>query len=239
MAKLRNGGRRGIGVDFRGGAVIDPTENVKSLSEAANKRQDDLREALAALNRARIDSLEEAINRSEKHALEINRLRDSHNVEIHASEQERLRTIREIDVANINNLSLTVSNGFESLRNALSSTAARIEAANNERATAISDRVTQLERTSYEGKGKEAVSDPLMNQLLTEVKNLREAKAGINMTWVIVIGAATIFAAVSGITSFIRTPNSNSPVPQPQVYYVPAPPNTLIPQSVPQSPASK
>lgn len=233
MAKRK--GRTGVGVDYAGGPAVDPTENVKALSEAASQRQDDLRDALADLDKARIDGLETAIRTSEQHARDINALRDAHQLEIHASEQERLRTIREIDVAALNNLSNIVTGGFESVRNSLSSTAARIEAANTERANAISDRVTQLERTSYEGKGKEAVSDPLMNQLLNEVKNLREAKAGISTTWVILIGAATIFAAFSGILSFVRTPGAEV-ARQPQVVYVPAPPGSLIP-STPGGPA--
>lgn len=35
--------RPGVGVDSRGGGVIDPTENVKALNAAEAKRQDDLR----------------------------------------------------------------------------------------------------------------------------------------------------------------------------------------------------
>ncbi len=86
-----------------------------------------------------------------------------------------------------------------------------------------------MERTSYEGKGKEAVSDPLQNQLLAEVKKLSEAKAGISTTWLVLLGAATLFAAFSGIFSFVRTPGQAAPQAQPQVYYVPAAPGTLIP----------
>src|SRR6185312_9446654 len=37
--------RPGIGVDSRGGQVIDPTKNVLDLVEASIKRQDDLRDA--------------------------------------------------------------------------------------------------------------------------------------------------------------------------------------------------
>ncbi len=235
MAKKRRNGRSGIGVDYVGGPVVDPTENVKALSDAASKRQDDLRESLALLDKARIDALETEIRNSEEHAREINRLRDSHNVEIHASEQERLRTIREIDVAALNNLSHIVTGGFESLRSSLQSTAARIEAANTERANAISDRVTQLERTSYEGKGREAISEPMMNSFMAEVKKLNEKSAGISMTWALVIGAAAIVASVSGLFTSFRTPNAVSQ-PQPQVVYVPAPPGSLIPTPSPQAP---
>ncbi len=237
MAKKRSNGRSGAGIDYLGGPVVDPTENVKALSEAASKRQDDLREALAALDKARIDALAEQLRRAEQYGDRIETIHSTHAAAIHASEQERLRTVREIDVAALTNLSHTVTTGFESLRNALQSTASRIEASATERANAISDRVTQLERTSYEGKGKEAVSDPLMNQLLTEVKNLREAKAGISTTWVILIGAATVFAGFSGILSFVRSAPSNAIPQQPQVVYVPAAPGTLIPSAPIQQPA--
>jgi hypothetical protein len=143
-------------------------------------------------------------------------------------------------VAALNNLSATVTSGFESLRNALQSTAARIEGANTERANAVSDRVTQLERTSYEGKGKEAVSDPLQNQLLAEVKKLSEAKAGINMTWVVLIGVVTVLAGFSGVMNLFRAPPVQISQPQPQVYYVPAAPGTLIPSpSAPVQPPSR
>ncbi len=211
--------------------MVDPTENVKALSEAANKRQDDLRDTMAALTKARVDALDASIRMSEQHARDINALRDTHNVEIHASEQERLRTIREIDVAALNNLSNTVSSGFESLRNSLSATASRIEAANTERANSISDRVTQLERTSYEGKGREAISEPMMNSFMGEVKKLNEKSAGISMTWALVIGAAAIIASVSGIFTSFRAPAPTAPQPQPQVVYIPAAPGTLIPST--------
>ncbi len=230
----KNMGAIGVGVDQYGGTLIDPTTNVINLVHAANARQDDLREAYAALNTARVSALADQVTRAEDHAREVGAIRAAHNVEIHTSEQERLRTIREIDVAALNNLSNTVVSGIESLRAALTSTAARIEAANTERANALSDRVTQLERTSYEGKGREAVSDPMLNQFMVEVKKLSEGKAGISMTWAIVIGAAAIFASVSGIFSAFRTPVTTPP---PQVVYVPAPPGSLIPS--PSSPATR
>jgi hypothetical protein len=44
--------RPGVGVDGRGGAVVDPTENVKALNAAEAKRQDDLRSAEAKFQNA-------------------------------------------------------------------------------------------------------------------------------------------------------------------------------------------
>ncbi|HXE51261.1 MAG TPA: hypothetical protein VN663_22980 [Ramlibacter sp.] len=55
-------GRPGIGVDARGGQVIDPTENVKALSEAANKRQDDLRTAEGKYQNAMRDAETRRLN---------------------------------------------------------------------------------------------------------------------------------------------------------------------------------
>jgi len=44
---------RGIGIDQYGDPVIDPTQNVKDLSEASSERQDDLRELTKELFEAR------------------------------------------------------------------------------------------------------------------------------------------------------------------------------------------
>jgi hypothetical protein len=44
--------RSGVGVDAKGGAVIDPTENVKALNAAEAHRQDGLRDAEARLQNA-------------------------------------------------------------------------------------------------------------------------------------------------------------------------------------------
>lgn len=48
--------RPGIGVDARGGAVVDPTENVKALNAAEAKRQDDLRNLEIRLQNALRDA---------------------------------------------------------------------------------------------------------------------------------------------------------------------------------------
>jgi hypothetical protein len=44
--------RAGVGVDAKGGSVIDPTENVKALNAAEAHRQDGLREAESKLQNA-------------------------------------------------------------------------------------------------------------------------------------------------------------------------------------------
>jgi hypothetical protein len=91
----------GPGVDATGQAVIDPTENVKALSEADNRRQDDLRKAEAR----RQEDLRKA---DAKHTKEIRRLDRSHakelrdiDGELRRAESERLDAIRLVDKGNI------------------------------------------------------------------------------------------------------------------------------------------
>ena len=69
----------GPGVDAAGEPVIDPTRNVLDLVEAANRRQDDLRQM------------------SERHTRELATIRASHATEMRIAEADRLDAIREVD----------------------------------------------------------------------------------------------------------------------------------------------
>lgn len=70
--------------------VIDPTENVKALSEAANKRQDDLRIAESALNELRYANLKEVMA-----------LRSEYEEKIRKGEAGRLDALRLFDTNNV------------------------------------------------------------------------------------------------------------------------------------------
>jgi hypothetical protein len=98
-------GRPGIGVDSHGGNVIDPTENVKALSEASDKRQDDLRE----LNNRRLDanitrvdaelnSIRRTLSAQSRSTKEIIKLQAKHAKEMQVAEAKRIDAIRAVDV---------------------------------------------------------------------------------------------------------------------------------------------
>jgi len=70
----------GIGVDKTGGPVVDPTQNVLDLVEAAVKRLDDLRVADA------------------RHANQLAAVRAEHAKELRVIEKDRLDAIRAVDV---------------------------------------------------------------------------------------------------------------------------------------------
>lgn len=194
---------RGKGVDSSGAQVIDPTQNVIALTEAANKRQDDLRELTDRFTSARIDHLAEIVTLRAEHAKEINAL-----------ESNRLNAIRQVDVLAVSTaadraavaisaLAATTAANAENLRNALTSTATTIAKQTADTVSAITERIGALEKSSYEGKGKMAVSDPAMAELISEMKILRESKsssegksAGISLSWGIVMAIVAIAAAI-------------------------------------------
>jgi hypothetical protein len=171
-----NGGR-GIGVDYQGGPVVDPTENVISLNEAANKRQDDLREANDKYMSARI-----------MHVEEMARLRAEHGKAISELESNRLNAIRQVDQLAVSTaadraqdaiqtLAATTAANADNVRTALSATAATIATQLTNTVAAITERLAALERSSYEGVGKQKVADPQMERLSALVELLARNQA--------------------------------------------------------------
>lgn len=227
MAREANS-RRGIGVDYAGDQAFDPSENVKALNEAANKRQDDLREANNRLSESEFKRLDAAL----VHMKEILKLQADHAKEISAAEASRLDAIRQVDVtavrteadralAAIQLLAATTSTNADNIRNTLNSTAVSIAKSTSDTVSQITERIAALEKSSYEGVGKQRLADPQMVDLLAEVKLLREGagvKTGVDKTWGILAAVVTI--AIAGIAAFAAINHT----PAPQVIYAPVPP---------------
>ena len=170
-------GQPGLGIDSFGGQVIDPTANVLALVEAAVARQDDLRKADAMLQNARIQGLADLVKQQATHQKKSNK-----------QESQRLNAIRQVDVLAVNTsaaqslqaiqaLAATTTTNAENLRNALTATASTIATQTAATVSAITDRLAALEKSSYEGKGKEAVSDPQLLELVASVKALSSARS--------------------------------------------------------------
>jgi type VI protein secretion system component VasK len=201
----RKSRRPGVGVDAYGGSTIDPTQNVKDLTEAANVRQDDLREANDRLLQWQITSIGREII-----------LRSEHYREIRNLESERLDKIRQVDVLAgntaaeraliaIQTLATQTTAERETLRSMVANTATTIAAQTSETVSQLNSRISQLEKSSYEGAGKSSYVDPMMGQLVEQVKMLAQASAnttgnarGKNEFWgYIVAGAAILFALLT------------------------------------------
>lgn len=206
MASVRQEHTPGLAVDSRGGPVVDPTANVLALVEAANRRQDDLRKLNNKRIMAHIKRLDDMAELRAKHASEIAKL-----------ESDRLNAIRQVDVLAVNTaadraaqavatLNATTANNAETIRNAMNTTAANIAAQLANTVSAITERLAALEKLSYEGIGKQRVSDPMMGELVSKMEKMSAALSqgagkseGFSAAWAILIGAVGIVGTILAV----------------------------------------
>lgn len=240
----------GHAVDKAGNAVADPSFNVGALVEAEAKRQDDLREAegrrqddlrLAAKELATVNDL---------HAKEIASLRDVHSTNMAAKESGRVDSLRQGDreentrattaaQANIASLALTTTQLADTLRNQVASTATAAENRQNAYSGDVGKRLTAVELSQSEGKGKQQVADPAMERLATVVERLARSqqtgegvKQGTSDGVKLVIALLTLLSLYLGLSFSKPAP---TPTTQPQVIYVPLPPGSAAPIQAPQA----
>ena len=211
-------GTAGIGVDAEGNPVVDPTANVIALNEAANQRQDDLRE----LNNTRIDAEIRRIDSEIAHVREMATLRAEHAKELSSLESSRVNAIRQVDVlavstaadraqTAINTLANATTVNAENLRNALASTASAIAAQHAATVSGITERIAALEKASYEGRGKQTMVDPMLADLVIEMKKLTATgmthtgkEQGVGMAAAIGLAILGAIGTLSGIASVIH-----------------------------------
>jgi hypothetical protein len=182
----------------------DPTLNVIALSEAANRRQDDLRIAESR----RLDELHGAESYRVNELLSV---RAEYDEKLRQAEAKRIDAIRAVDVNAVavasqrasdqaTVLATQVAQSAEALRALVATTAATVAQSQQQLANTLSARLTTLEQAQYEGAGKSKFSDPMMAQLVTEMQRAREAGAGATGAKA---GSSVVIAyVVSGIMAF-------------------------------------
>lgn len=218
MANQRVKEPPGAAVDSEGRAVIDPTENVKALSEAAAKRQDDLREASDKFNMAEIAHVKEMAVLRAGHSAEMGELRDKYQAKIQSAETDRLNSIRQVDreevaktavAANtaIQTLAKQTTDLQQTLAKQVTDTAAAQETRYSAQSSDYNKRLSALELSSSEGRGKATVSDPQMDKLTALVEVLARNQAsgtgksegvGVSANWVV-----TGFLALIALGGFV------------------------------------
>jgi len=245
----KRGGKAGMGVDASGGPVIDPTENVIALNDAANRRQDDLREAERRLTTAEQGHTRELASVREGHQNDIAAIREQHSREMRQSESARVDANRATDLAAVGTaaaqalaaiqaLAATATTTADTLRNTVAATALTAENRQVAFATDQNKRLSALELSMSEGKGKQTVADPQMERLSALVEQLARSRAsdtgqrqGLSEGWKMVVAAVGLLAALNALGMFNR---SSAPAPAtPQVIYVPSPPGTMLPSTPP------
>jgi hypothetical protein len=174
-----------------GTPAVDPTENVKALSEAANKRQDDLRVASEKLVQAQIDALEKYNSLRTEYNKELReaavarldseaRLRAEYTDRLLVAEAKRIDAIRAVDVNAVavastraadsaTVLAAQVSQSAETLRALVATTAATVATSQQQLANTLTARITTLEQAGYQQAGKQTFQDPAFADLLKKV----------------------------------------------------------------------
>lgn len=198
----------GLGIDAFGGGVIDPTENVKSLTEAANVRQDDLRALTRELHDTKIASLKE-----------IGNIREKHQARLRKAEAARLDSIRQVDREESNKAATAAQTAIATLAAANLTTAEtlRTQVATTAQAAAtslansmgeVNKRLSALELSYSEGRGKATVESPMMAELVAEMKAMRLASAGNSGQqqgkqdfWGYIIGAVGLLGVIVTIAA--------------------------------------
>lgn len=188
----------------------DPTINVQNLLRAAIIRVDDLRDA----ETRRVNQLIDAEQRRIDEKLD---LIEKYERLLQQAEAKRIDAIRVVDVnavsvaneraaAQAQVLANQVAASAETLRSLVATTASASAQQFAQVTGQLADRLALLEKTSYEGQGRERYSDPVLASLIAEVKSLQESQsqgsgrgAGLNAGWGYLVGSVGLAAAVIGI----------------------------------------
>lgn len=144
-----------------GEKTYDPSENVKALQEASNKRQDDLRKASDRLVSVQLLYVEKIAELRAEHQKELSAAAEKLSI----AEAKRIDAIRAVDVnavavanekqtAQAAVLATQVVQSAEALRNLVAATATTIAEQQRMASGQINERLTLLERSKYEIGGK-------------------------------------------------------------------------------------
>jgi hypothetical protein len=126
----------GPGVDRVGNPVVDPTENVKALTEAAVKRIDDIANLRAEY--------------TEKIAV----LRAMYDEKLRLAESARIDAIRAVDVGAVQRASEVQGTVAEALRNQVATTQSAAQVALAAALDPIQKDIADLRRAQYEAQGQ-------------------------------------------------------------------------------------
>lgn len=147
-------------------------------------------------------------------------LRAQNGDEIRKLESDRLDKIRQVDVLAgntaadraliaIQTLAQSNTTTADTLRAMVDNTAKTIAAQTESAMKGVNERLVMLERSLYEGKGKQTVSDPMMEKLVKRMDSLLESRAatvgksaGLSLGTSILLGSLGLIGTVLGIVAY-------------------------------------
>lgn len=166
-------------MDAHGGPVVDPTQNVLDLVNAAIRRQDDLRA------------------QAQDHIREVVALRADYEEKLRTAETARIDAIRAVDVGAVNRaaevstqqaqtLATQVATSAETLRTQVAAAAAAATVALSAALEPIQKDIQDLRRAQYEQQGKSAQTGETR-------LNMGAILGGISVLLVLVFGVAALW----------------------------------------------
>jgi hypothetical protein len=198
--------RPGSAVDAWGRPVFDPSKNVLDLVEAANRRQDDLREKESEYNKE-LRQMEAA------HSREVGDLRHEYEAELRKAETARIDAIRAVDIAQVQRtadvqsqvasaLAAQVTATAEAFRTAQQAAAQQQDLKLTTALQPLTDAIADLRRVQYEqAGGKAQVSESReVGSERREVRgeyrlNLGAVLGGVSVALVIIFGVIGVILA--------------------------------------------
>lgn len=193
-----NPGRIGLGVDAQGLPVIDPTENVFALVDAAVMRLDNLLTAAVK----RLDDLRMA---EHNHLRELMEIRASHAREMREAEAARIDAIRLVDVGAVtrqaevtaqvaSTLAAQVASTAEAMRSAQIAAAASTRAELNAAVEPLRKEVDELRKAQWAAQGNRA-----------QVVEARESRGETRLNYGTMFGAGALIISLIGLIVLIIT----------------------------------
>lgn len=204
----------------------DPSKNVLDLVDAAVRRLDDLHNAEAVwVERLRNSDL---VRLDQLRAAEIRRVDELMELNTEFSD----KMAKALDAANEKAAQrASVLAQHQAVAASLASqTATQFTEQIRSLDKALTDRLMSLERAQYESKGRSALSDPLLEQLAVQMRQIAAGqlttqgqKEGLSTAGVMLAGGVGLIATLIVIGGFVFTSNVNRGQTAPQVVVSPAP----------------
>lgn len=182
-----------------GDAPGDPTKNVLDLSNAANRRQDDLRDLNNLIIQSelrRLDDLRKAETVRLDQRAQYDRL-------LADGEARRIDAIRAVDVAAVGIANQRATDQAALLAKQVTDSAETLRTQQAQAISSLSDRLQKIEQSQSEARGRQALADPAMEQLVSKMSSLITTQAtsagktvGLEGSWSVIIGVLGMAIAV-------------------------------------------
>lgn len=184
----KDNGQAGIPIDAVGNKALDPTQNVRELVAVALRNLAELRVADNALNTNARITLAASLEDEKRHIREVIDLQMTHARELAVAEAKRIDAIRAVDVGAVATaaerasqqatvLANQVATSAETLRALVATTANQVATALQNTSQQLTDRISLLEKSQYEIRGRGSVADPALEALAAEVRKLALAQS--------------------------------------------------------------